>query len=65
MFEFMELTISGLAFGALSGFLLGVLVSMFSRDGIYPEVWALFCTAGGLVGGVVGVLEFLRVVFLT
>jgi hypothetical protein len=51
--------ISGLlVFGGL-GFMLGLVVAMFSRDGIFPEVWAAFVLFGFVVGAIAGVVASL------
>jgi hypothetical protein len=50
----MENIIGGAAGGAAMGAILGFYLSAQTRDGIYPDLWAMLIMIGGGLGLVVG-----------
>ncbi len=47
----------GAVLGALVGLLLGLGIALGSRDGIWPDAWALLGFAGAGIGALVPILE--------
>ena len=46
----------GAVLGLVAGVLYGALIAMYSRDGIWPEAWALLITVSTLCGAAFGVI---------
>ena len=49
---------SGAGVGAATGFAVGLIVALYSRDGVWPEVWAWLVMLGAAIGAFVGVLAW-------
>lgn len=52
----MEAIVVGALIGALIGFVAGMLVATFSRDGIWPQAWALLILFGAATGMAIGII---------
>lgn len=52
----MEAVAAGALIGALVGFVAGILSAMFSRDGIWPQAWAMLILFGAATGAAIGII---------
>lgn len=50
---------AGAALGMLAGFILGVVIAVTSRDGIWPQVWAGLILCGAALGAAIGAADML------
>jgi small basic protein len=54
-----ESIIANMATGCAVGILLGLLIAMFTPDGIWPQLWAGLVLVFVALGAVIGLLEWL------
>jgi ABC-type uncharacterized transport system permease subunit len=54
-----ESLFANMAIGFAVGILLGLLVAVFTRDGIWPQVWAGLVLVFVSLGAVIGLLQWL------
>jgi len=44
--------------GCVAGFGVGLLIAVTSRDGIWPNLWALLIVVSTSVGGILGMIDW-------
>lgn len=52
----MEAVAAGAMIGALAGFVAGMMAATFSRDGIWPQAWAMLILFGAATGAAIGII---------
>lgn len=50
--------VTGALLGIIAGFVVGLVIMVNSRDGIWPQVWAGMMLWGGALGAAIGALEW-------
>lgn len=55
----MEHVFAGLLTGGVGGLVLGIFIALFSRDGIWPNVWGALIIAGAGLGAVLGAIDWM------
>jgi len=47
----------GASVGCFMGFLAGLMIALFSRDGVWPGVWAGLMLVSSAAGAILGILQ--------
>lgn len=48
----------GVLVGMFWGFCLGLMTAIFSRDGVWPQVWSGMMICGGVGGAILGAIDW-------
>lgn len=51
--------LSGAVLGGTGGFVTGLLIAAFTRDGIWPQAWLFLIATFTAIGSVLGAVEWL------
>lgn len=54
----MEQILFDILLGSFVGFLIGLQIMLFTRDGVWPDIWVFLILIGGAVGVLLGLMNY-------